>query len=390
MSEIVQREHSLRVLHIIPSFYPATYFGGPIFSTYGLCNAMVKTDNVELKVLTTDSAGPANHDRVNVSAVPTFLPQGYEVYYCRKTYGKDISPEMFWRLLKMVRWADVVHLTGVYSPSTIPTLLVCRLLGQPIVWSPRGSLQRWKGSTRIGVKSLWEATCNRMLQSGSAFLHVTSQEEANASGARMTRAQVVLIPNGVDVPDMDAERNWCPSGKLRVLYLGRLHPIKGIENLLVALSAPELSETLLTVRGEGDFAYQASLEKLVSELGIGDRVTFAGKVTNDMKKAVYAGADVCVIPSFVENFGMVVADSLAHGVPVIVSKGAPWSGVETHGCGWWINNSPEEIASTIQEVTIHNLAIMGTKGRSWMKEEFSWDDVAQKMLATYQSLIIKQ
>src|SRR5215467_15665864 len=114
----------LKLLQITPAFYPATYWGGPIYSVYGLCNALAKNAEVELRVLTTDTAGPQLSESVDVTGFPMNYPPGYEVFFCHRQWGASYSTEMFRRLWSMIRWADVVHLTGVYSPPTIPTLLL--------------------------------------------------------------------------------------------------------------------------------------------------------------------------------------------------------------------------------------------------------------------------
>ena len=107
----------LKVLHVVPTYYPATYWGGPIHSLYGLCNALSIAGDVEVKVLTSDSAGSNISERLNVETPCQQLPAGYEVCYCRRFLGHSISPGMLRRLPAMVRWADVVHLTGcIRSP----------------------------------------------------------------------------------------------------------------------------------------------------------------------------------------------------------------------------------------------------------------------------------
>src|SRR4051794_15284131 len=130
--------NKVNVLHISPSFYPASGYGGTIYSGYSLCNSLTAIDGLKLRVLTTDSDGPRGHKRINVQGFPTRFPEGYEVYYCRRSIGADVSFRMFRQLWPMIRWADVVHLTAVYSPPTIPTLAICKLLRKPLVWSTRG------------------------------------------------------------------------------------------------------------------------------------------------------------------------------------------------------------------------------------------------------------
>ena len=148
----------IKVLHVVPTFYPATYFGGPIYSLFGLCNVLARAGEIELRVLTTDSSGPARRDRLPLQEFPVRRPEGYEVYYCRKWWDKEFSVSLLRMLYLMIRWADVVHLTSAYSFSTLPTLILCRLLRKPVVWSPRGALQRWEGSTKPFLKHFWKSS----------------------------------------------------------------------------------------------------------------------------------------------------------------------------------------------------------------------------------------
>src|SRR5258708_2669679 len=240
----------IRILHVTPAFYPATYWGGPIYSVFGLCNALAVIPSVSLKVLTTDSAGSRLRDRVQVTDFPMRF-RGYDVFFCRRQWAASVAPGMILRLWPMIRWADAVHVTGVYSPPTIPALLICRLLGKPLVWSPRGALQRWSGTSHPWAKRLWERVCNALLVKRRSVLHVTSEDEGHESALRILRAEIACIPNGIDLPTLPAERVWKPKGRLRLLYIGRLDPKKGIENLLAALAQLLDGEMELAICGRG-------------------------------------------------------------------------------------------------------------------------------------------
>jgi glycosyltransferase involved in cell wall biosynthesis len=376
----------LKVLHVIPSFYPATNFGGPVYSGYSLCNAVARQDGVELRVMTTDSNGPTVGDRVAIKASPARFPAGYDVYYYRHRWATAFAPAMLLDLWSKIGWADVVHLTSVYSPPTIPTLLICRLRKKPVVWSTRGMLQHWGGTTRKKVKGMWERACNMLCEARRVVMHVTSEEERRANLERMDRASAEVIPNGIDLPERtSAARDWQPDEQTRLLYLGRLDPIKGIENLLQAVARLDQRVTL-AICGDGDEKYQTSLEALTAALALCDRVSFHGKVTGEEKHESFRQADVCVVPSHRENFCMVVAESLAQGVPVIASRGTPWREVETIGCGMWVENDPASLAVAIERIRHQPLDTMGEKGREWMEKEFSWTDVAEKMVRLYQRL----
>ena len=314
-------------------------------------------------------------------------PPGYEVFFCHRQWGASYSTEMFRRLWTMIRWADVVHLTGVYSPPTIPTLLLCRIFGKPLVWSPRGALQRWEHTTNRFSKKVWELICNPLANPERCLLHVTSKREAQESNRRIPRAAISVIRNGIDLPSDTTAREWRPAGQLRITYMGRLHPIKGIEHLIEAVHSLGNAVMNLNIFGAGDEGYSQSLRALVERLGLQQVVSFKGHVAGRGKFHAFLDTDICVVPSFSENFAMVVAEALAHAVPVIASKGTPWEDLEKHGCGLWVDNSPQELARAIRRLADCPLSEMGISGRNWMKEYYSWDKVSAEMLLAYRRLV---
>ncbi len=371
---------------MVPTFYPAIYFGGPIYSLLGLCNALARRPGIRFRVLTTDSSGPSRNDRLAIKEFPVLSNDGYEIYYCRKWCGKEFSASLLIKLFPMIRWADAVHLTSAYSFSTLPTLLFCRLLRKPVVWSPRGQLQRWEGSTRPLFKRFWEIICNRLLNPRLSVLHVTSTNEADESHRRIARVRVEIVENGVEIPTETPDRLWTPVGTLRLLFIGRLDPKKGIENLLRALKQFDEKVSLI-VCGTGDPDYASSLRMLAAELGLSARVKFAGQVEGEAKSRAFWNADTCVVPSHTENFAMVVAEALAYGVPVIASRGTPWKELVERQCGLWVENDPSSLANAVTEMRGRNLGQMGKNGRWWMEQSFSWASVAGRMHAVYSNLV---
>ncbi len=380
----------MRILHVTPAYYPATYWGGPIFSVYGLNNALANIKGVQLRVLTSDSAGPSVFSRLAVPVSKAMrYPSGYDVHFCRRVLGSEIAPKMLSRLIGLVRWADVVHLTAAYSFSTLPTLLTCRLFDKPIVWSPRGALQathEWQGARHQFFKLMWEKLCDAIVRGGRCVLHVTSDRERVASLARLPHGFAQVIRNGVDIPELLPPRDWYPDGNLRLMFIGRLDPRKGIDNLLLAVELLRKVKLSLEICGTGDRAYVRMLEELVTRLGIADRVRFVGQVDGEERLTAFMRADLCVVPSHNENFCMVVAEALAHGVPVIASTGTPWKAVIERGCGDWVDNDPETLASAIRRARLTNLAELGQAGRRWMKLDYSWRAVAAEMYGLYKTV----
>lgn len=311
------------------------------------------------------------------------------VRYCRRLMPQTVSAMFLRELPRYVRWADVVNLSAVYSFPTISTLLACKILHRPVIWSPHGALQRWGRTTRPRVKTLWERIC-RIAAPEKLLLHVTSEEEARESMARLPGIQAVIIPYGVDIPEKieHTQRKEAP----RLLYLGRLHPKKGIENLLAAckLANERGLQYTLTIAGTGDGPYEASLRGEIARLALSHQATMVGEVIGDAKRQLFENADVVVVPSHTENFCMVVAEALAHEVPVIASKGTPWAKLEDVGCGLWVDNDPASLAGAIERAYHMPLGEMGQRGRRWMVEQFSSETFAAKMLECYNTLVARK
>ena len=374
----------IKVLFVSPSFYPATYYGGPTFVNKGLCDALAANPNIELKVLTTDSNGP--HARITGEAQSTNT--SYQTIYCRRFIQPDIAPGLLFRLFGMIRRADVVHLNAVYSFPTIPALALCRLFQKPVVWSLHAALQRWPGSEPSKLKRTWQKVCDFFCDRQRVLLHAVSAREKSESTRDINRARSVVIQYGIEVPALE-RRHDERSGPVNLLFLGRLHPIKGIENLFRALPLTKRNVTL-DVCGEGDEAYQAQLCSLVSDLGLDDRVRFRGAVAGNAKEQCFVQADLCIVPSFTEGFATVVAEALAHGVPVIASQGTPWGEIEERGCGLYVSNEPRELAAAIDRAAAMPLTEMGKRGREWMVREFAWTSVAVQMIHQYRMLLRRE
>jgi glycosyltransferase involved in cell wall biosynthesis len=274
----------------------------------------------------------------------------------------------------------------MYSFPTLPALLATRVLNRPLVWSPRGALKEWIGTKNKSMKATWRKMCRAILAPEKTVLHVTSSEEELETRLRMPGIPCVRIPNGVEIPELSGAREWIPNGELRLLSMGRLDPIKGLENLIAALRHLRAPRFSLRIFGTGDPGYQASLETLAAEHGVRESISFLGPASGELKRSAFLSSDVCVVPSFSENFGMVIAESLAHGTPVIASTGTPWQIVQTANIGRWVPNDPVALANAIDSLRGEDLASMGKRAREVMKSEFAWPTVAARMLAAYKAL----
>jgi glycosyltransferase involved in cell wall biosynthesis len=373
----------MKVLHVSPSFYPAYCYGGPIRSGYELCRNLALL-GCDVRVLTTDANGLDSVLDVEKDR-EVCLGDQFQVRYCHRYLRHSVSPNMLRLLPQYIGWADLVHLTGVYNFPTFPTIAGSRLYRKPLVWSPRGALQRWEGSSRTTLKAIWNFICYSLADRASLTLHCTSQDEALQTASRLPGVHQAVIPNAVDVPSI-LNRTDAPEC-LRLLYIGRLDPKKGIDRLLKACSLMPQKNLQLTIAGSGVPSYVAHLRQEVDMLGLRGQVQMIGEVLADAKKKVFENSDVAVVPSHTENFAIVVAEALAHAVPVIASKGTPWSALERNGCGLWVENDPHTIADAILKISAMPLREMGRQGRVWMQNEFSWSAISTDMLMLYEKCL---
>ena len=202
------------------------------------------------------------------------------------------------------------------------------------------------------------------------------------------RQPVAIIPNGIDIPDLPPKI----SGKSRtLLFLGRIHPVKGLDMLLPAWNAVQdrFPDWRLRIVGPGNSGYLAEVQRMASELRL-ERIEFSGTLYGEQKWQAYHEADLFVLPTYSENFGMTVAEALVARTPAIVTRGAPWGGLEERSAGWWIDIGIDPLVACLEDALacpMGSLEEMGQRGRDWMEAEYSWAHVGQKMADTYRWIL---
>jgi len=291
-----------------------------------------------------------------------------------------------------VREADVVHSHLLWMmPNIYPGLVMKASKSRALlVMSPRGTLDPWEfNSHKLQKRIAWFGG-QRMNLTMSACLHATAIMECEHFRGLGLKAPVAIIPNGVEIPDLNAVPR-VPHDRRRLLFLARIAPKKGVDLLLrawrnIQASCPDWE---LQIAGDPNADYAAKMQRLAAELRVA-RVTFQCAVSEQTKWQLYRNADLYVLATRGDNWAVSISDALSFGVPAIVSKEAPWAGLETHGAGWWIDLSVDALTDCLrhalkQDTTV--LEAMGQRGRQWMRREFSWSGVGTKMKATYQWLL---
>lgn len=299
-----------------------------------------------------------------------------------------LSPEMMLGLDRAAGSTDIIHNHGLWLMPNVYAYRIAYKRKVHFVVSPRGMLSAWALNHSRWQKSLvWFLIQKRALDRAACF-HATAESELEEIRALGFSAPVAVIPNGIDLP---SEPRLPPTGKRRLLFLARIHKKKGVNILLNAWRYLEsrYPKWELTIAGPDDGDYLSEMKQLASALQL-EKVEFVGPIYGKQKESLLLSSDLYVLPTHSENFGMTVAEALAHGVPVVVTKGAPWQGVEKCGCGWWIDLSEESLITCLNKALAmeeHELRSMGDRGRTWMLRQFSWPSVAEKMEGTYSWLL---
>lgn len=284
---------------------------------------------------------------------------------------------------------DVIDAQGLWTYPSLASLRHHRHTGTPYVVTPRGMLDPWALRNSAWKKRLaWAAFEGAHLRA-ARVLRATAEMEAEHFRTAGLRNPIAIVPNGIDIPDLGPRPE---GGRRRALFLSRIHPKKGLPFLLEAWKAVEAThpDWDLVIAGLDERGHEAEMKSLAARLGL-LRVNFAGPVFGQEKAALYRGADLFVLPTHAENFGLVVAEALAQEVPVITTRNAPWQGLQAHGCGWWIELGQMQLNETLTVAMSRpraELHAMGAQGRAWMAREFGWDDVATRMRSVYEWLAL--
>jgi glycosyltransferase involved in cell wall biosynthesis len=319
-------------------------------------------------------------------------------YFTRLMRG--CSPTLNRRIKEESRKANILHNHGLWM---FPNLYArqAAISGRiPLVISPRGMLEEWSlGRSRIKklmAWSLFEGSNFRL----AALFHATSEMEARSLRKLRLHQPIAIIPNGIEIPDREArpdreslERKHPELARKRwVLFLARIHPKKGVSELLRAWHEIEddFQEWHLILAGPDLDGYSNRMKREAANYQLSDRVTFTGMLDGSEREAALANSDLFVLPTHSENFGIAIAEALAFGLPVITTKGAPWEELTTHECGWWIDLGHAELVQCLKDalrLPKAELSSMGERGRTLMARTYSWKQVAEQMKQSYEWLL---
>lgn len=301
--------------------------------------------------------------------------------------GTGISVSLLRESHRIARAEGILHNHGIWRTSNLFPLVVGRNSPARIVCSPRGMLSSWSMQYKSVIKKpFWRLLQEPALKRCHCF-HATAMSEYEDIRRQGFTAPVAVIPNGIDIPTLRFET----SRTRRVVFLSRIDPKKGLDMLLPAWAAVagDFTDWELVIAGPLGGNYARSMQNLAEEIRA-PRIRFIGQVLGESKRDLLASASLFVLPTYSENFGIAVAEALAHGLPVITTDETPWTSVHERNCGWIIRPDQRELEQALRDAMSRSTADlhdMGAIGRSWMETDYAWRRIAIMMQHTYRWLL---
>ncbi|OQY76006.1 MAG: hypothetical protein B6D44_00385 [Ignavibacteriales bacterium UTCHB2] len=381
----------MKLLIISPSFWPAMRIGGPVTSVFDLCRFLKKHD-VDITVCTTNVY---LEDKISCNTFTEI--EGIKIHYFGYSRYFEFLGETGWQYSKQLKRKlksdysnfDIIYIIGIWN---FPSTFAIRFLSKkkaPIIIAPHGSLDPFKFSQKGYKKKLYYALFLKHYIQRS-FIHYFTSSEANKSSEflRIPSDKVVIIPNGIDIKDHYKDPSsqklfeLYPNlkNKFLILYLGRLHPIKGIEIIIKSLKYLEHKSDKIhvVIAGTGESDYEEKLKYLAESISSKNIVTFTGLVEGELKSSLLSVCNLFVLLSYSEAFSMSVLEALAYNKPVIIGRKCNFDEIENEYCGFVIQNDPQRLAEKIEVLyNDSNLCVkMGESARSLVTNKYNWEKIA--------------
>lgn len=388
----------MRILHIIPSLSPRR--GGATTAALDMVGALIKA-GIDVEIATTNDHG---QDVLDVPLSELIDYQGTQARFFAR-FSPPINPiREFAYSRTLAAWLkenianyDLIHVHALFSfPSTI-AMKYAREQGVPYIAHPIGSLEKWSLEQGQLKKKLYLELIEKRNLVGSKRVHFTADSERAQALIAVPNIRPIVIPLGLQLPELSTnardivcQRYSLDTDKLILLFLGRLHPKKGLHLLLEALATTSSSQIAILIAGEGDANYVSSLKSKIEQLDLSDLCQFTGYVSGQDKANLLQGADLFVLPSSSENFGIAVLEASASATAVMISPEVALSKVvEEHRMGWVCKNAVEDISESLQKIAHQSEAVinMGQRGREYVKQYHQWSKIAADLVSEYRVIL---
>jgi len=396
-----------KILQIVPSI--SLVYGGPSQMVRSLAAALAD-QNLEIAVLTTDANGDAGQPPLDVPLNQPVPTDGYQVYYfrCSPFRRYKFSLGLLLWLARHGREYDLAHIHALFSPVSTAAAAIARWIGLPYLLRPLGTLDPADLQKKKFLKQLYGRWLEGPNLAGAAGVHFTSSQEAAISERFGATTRDVVVPLGVDLPGPlpepgQARQQWrIPNDRPLVLFMSRLDPKKGFDLLLPALDtlATEGVDFHFVLAGANpqDPAYESQIRQQVETAAWRSRATVAGFASGETKLALLRDADLFVLPSYYENFGIAVAEAMLAATPVVISNQVHiWDAVAAAEAGWVMHCDPQQRGAreAREELTAQLRAALqqpderarrGQQAKALAEQQYSWPAIARQLAQVYAQL----
>lgn len=395
----------LRILQIVPSI--SLVYGGPSQMIRGLSTALA-SQGVNVTVLTTDSNGDTGQPPLDVPLNQPVEQDGYQVRYfrCSPFRRYKFSVDLLHWLWHHAGEFDLAHIHALFSPVSTGAAAIARYKKLPYILRPLGTLDPADLRKKRQLKQLYAALLERHNLAGAVGIHFTSLQEAKISERFGTQTRDLVIPLGVQPPQLPSLSNemlargkartelGIPEGKPIVLFMSRIDPKKGL-NLLIPALERLLAEGLdfyfvLAGTNPQDPNYEQQITEQVKASSLSSCTAIAGFVTGELKAALLQEADLFVLPSYYENFGIAVAEAMVAGTPVVISNQVYiWEEVKAAEAGWVSACEVDALTACLREAfqDAGERQRRGANAKEYALRNYSWDAIAFHTLQVYRSIL---
>jgi len=384
----------MKILHVVPTYFPAVRYGGPIYSVHALCRSLAAAGH-RVHVFTTSVDGRRD------SNVPHGRPvnlDGVQVCYFRSRWLRRLyySADLKNHLDSIAGDFDIVHLHSVFLYPTWMGARTAMRASVPYVLSPRGMLVHDLITRRSTlIKRTWIRLVERGNLERAARIHLTSEEERRAlTDLGLALAPTTMIPNGVDAPcafspdAVSADVRELVAKGFDILSFGRISWKKGLDQLVKAIA--EIPDARAVIAGHDEEGFEPSLRKAAQECGVGERLRILPRQINGPdKEALFDAARLFALPSLSENFGNVVAEAMIRARPVVVTEAVGASEfVKASGGGLVVGIGHRQLVAALSELLKSEelLAAMGAAGAKYARECLTWNNISDRFEEMYREI----
>ena len=384
----------MKVLHVVASLSPE--WGGPVKVVYGLTEALVK------KKIKVSIFGPIKKDNDK------------NILYPKETTVRLFSQDFFYRLwtghsfslkkaLKaVVEKFDLIHIHEIWHYPQFVASRLAKRYNKPYIITIHGSLEPWCLNHKALKKKIYSFLIQKKILKEASALHAITEEEVKNISRFVDNKNIFLIPNGINLeefksfPPREEIEDLYPElkGKKVILFLGRIHPIKGLDILAKSFASitKHKDNIRLVIAGPDENRYESKIKSILKNDGVLDKVIFTGMLSGNIKLAALIRADIFVIPSYSEVRSITALEAMICGLPVVITKQCDFPEIGKYKAGIIIEPDINQLGRELENL-ISNPDLckeMGENGRKLVRERFTWDKIADQMLNLYEKIIYKE